>query len=302
MNPIDSHPRKRGRVLRSAAPAAGALIGAVVATLAAAGSAPPPVAAIPTMPASLAALYPPATKEPVHLLAMLAMQDALAGIVADQLEGDTDGARAAFSEFADRYRRAALLVPEWRAAYPEAPLQELAAALAGSDPERVMRATDAVGSVCHSCHMVAMGPVQLRFRWGNFTALTIKDPVTGDTGSYADFKRRLAVALTGVTRNVGQGQVDGARRQFDAFSARFAAMRQACIACHATPRRAFVDREVQGWVEELGRLLESPAPDPPAVTALTARIGQASCSPCHLVHVPAALAQAHGQPVGREAR
>lgn len=257
--------------------------------------------AITATPASLAALYPPLAKEPVHLFAMLGLQEALSGIVVDLLEGDPTGARAAFAQFQEHYRRAAELVPEWRSAYPEGPVLELQNALRRDDQASQMQAIEAVGGVCHRCHLAAMAPVQLLYRWGSFGAQTVKDPLSGDTLPYGEFKRRLATTFTGITWDLRQGQEENARRQFEAFTARFSALRSSCLACHATPRRSFVDRDVQALLEELGQVLQAAAPDLNAAAGLSARIGQASCSACHLVHVPAAMAQAQGT-AAREGR
>lgn len=250
---------------------------------------PPPV---PALPPSLAALYPPVAERPVHLLAMLELQDGFSGIVVDLLEGDVAQARASYVEFAQRYRRAADLVPEWRAAYPEEPVRSLGSALAGGDRPATMAAIDAVGAVCHACHQVAMASVQLRYRWGRFADVTVADPLTGGAASYAAFKRGLATNLAGITHDLRQGEVENARRQFDGFRARFAALSESCNTCHDTPRRSFVDLSVQAVVDALGRALAAAVPDLAAVVRLTAGIGQASCSACHLVHTPAAQAQA----------
>jgi len=246
------------------------------------------------VPPSLAALYPPAAKEPVHLFAMLGLQDTLAGVAVDLLENDLAGAREGFARFEEAWRRAAALVPEWRDAYPEEPVRALGEALGGTDRGRTMEAYGAVGAACHRCHLTTMVPVQQRFRWGSFAAQTVADPAGGETLPYAAFKLRLATSLTGVAHDLRQGQLESARRQFQTFSDRFAALRGSCAACHRTARRSFVDRDAQEIVAELGRALDAPAPEPDAVAALAGRIGQAVCSGCHLVHVPAATAQALG--------
>jgi hypothetical protein len=138
-----------------------------------------------------------------------------------------------------------------------------------------------------------MAAVQQRYRWGDFTVQTVKDPLAGDaTIPYTEFKRRLASTFTGITHNLRQGQTENARRQFRAFSARFITLRESCLACHTAPRRTFVSSDVQRLIEEIGIALKGMTSDPDLISRLSARIGQASCSACHLVHVPAAMAQA----------
>jgi cytochrome c556 len=277
-----------------AAFAAAVLVLITLAGLAAAGRGSEASEAISATPAGLAAYYPPSAKEPVYLFTMHGLQESFAGIVVDLSEDDLAGARSAFAEFQERYRQASALVPEWRGAYPEAPLQELGAALSDDDRARTMRAYEAVGAVCHRCHAATMVSVQQRYRWGSFATETVVDPVAHDTGPYAPFKHRLASSFYGIGWDLRQGQVEQARRQFQAFRARFSTLGDTCYDCHSTPRRSFIDRDVELLLEDLGRALEATAPDESAVAGLSAQIGQASCSGCHLVHVPAAMAQSRG--------
>jgi len=291
MTRYDQQDQRKSTLGRRALLTVGVLI---LASLAGPGAAGPGIGesgAIPSTPPGLAAHYPPSAKEPVYLIAMHGLQEAFAGIVVDLLENDPSGARSAFDQFRERYQRAAGLVPEWRDAYPAGPVQELGAALAGNDQARTMRAYDAVGAVCHSCHVTTMVPVQQLYRWGSFSNQTVTDPVAGDTGLYAPFKHRLAAAFYGITWDLRQGQIEEARRQFQAFSARFATLGDTCYDCHSTPRRSFTDGDVQALLENLGSALEVPVPDEATVAVLSAQIGQASCSNCHLVHLPAAMAQ-----------
>jgi hypothetical protein len=72
-------------------------------------------------------------------------------------------------------------------------------------------------------------------------------------------------------------------------------LRGSCQGCHEKESRYFVDREMQDTVEELGEAFRSRTVVADAVMALAQKIGRESCSKCHLVHVPAALA-------GRSAR
>ena len=254
------------------------------------------------LPASLTALYPPAAEAPVHLLAMIGLQESFAGIAVDILDGDSKGAREGFAEFARRYREASELVPEWRQSYPEAPVSALAGTLEGGDPASAMRALDAVGAVCHSCHQQTMVPVQFRYRWGSIAALKLEDPLAGDEPSYAEFKRRLATNLAGIAHELRQEQVAGAARQYEAFRQRFQMLEDSCAACHDTPRGFYVGAEATSLIGELGEVVNSPSPHAGHAAELVAAIGRTSCSGCHLVHVPAAMAQAAYGATGGEFR
>jgi cytochrome c556 len=242
-----------------------------------------------SLPGSLDALYPPAADRPVFLIRMLALDTSFSGIVVDLTEGDLDGAKGSFEDFRKQYREVAAMVPEWNREYPEQPVEDLGTALAAGDRDRAMNAFAGVGGICHRCHVAAMVPVQQKYHWGNFGAITIKDPLSGETTDYAAFKKVLSANLAGITVDLRQGQTDNARKQFDGFRARFDALGGSCQGCHEKESSYFTGREMQDAVARLGKAVHGRTVDVDAVTALTQSIGRESCSKCHLVHVPAAL-------------
>lgn len=247
------------------------------------------------IPDSLAALYPPRAKEPVYLFSMLRLDAAFTGIVTDTTEGDRDGARATFRDFQAQYAAAAALVPEWSDGYPAAPVDALGRALEDGDVPAVMAAVDRVGQSCHACHATRMVPVQQRFRWGNFAAVSPRDPLLGKNVDFRTWKHLLSANLNGVTHNLRQGQVASARTQFQQLSARFQALRATCLECHPGRDRRFVDRDMEALLEKAGDALSSDRVTAEEVAPLLQRFGQESCSGCHLVHVPAAMAAGSGR-------
>ena len=243
-------------------------------------------------PRSLDAFYPPVADRPVYLFGMLGMDTSFSGIVVDLMEDDLDGARGSFEDFQRQYGEIAAMVPEWKGMYPAGNVKELGAALAAGDKGRAMGAFAAVGEICHRCHVATMVPVQQKYHWGDFGTITVKDPLSGQSTGYPQFKKMLAANLAGITVDLRQGQTDNARKQFEGFRARFEALGASCQGCHEKQSRSFVDREMRDAVEELGAVFQGRTVAPDAVTALVQRIGKESCSKCHLVHVPAAVAGA----------
>lgn len=242
------------------------------------------------LPASLDAFYPPEADRPVYLFGMLALDTPFSGIVVDLMENDLDGARGSFERFRKQYREVAEMVPEWRGEYPDKPVTDLGAALAAGDKARALGAFAEIGGICHRCHLAKMVPVQQKYRWGSMGAIAVEDPLSGAATGYAQFKRALAANLAGITVDLGQGQVENARKQFEGFRARFLALTDTCAACHGGKGRRYVDGEVKEALDAIGNALASRTPDLDAVTSLARTIGGQGCSKCHLVHVPAALA------------
>lgn len=272
----------------------------VAASVAHAGSdrlagAPGGASPVPPLPGSLGAWYPPVADRPVYLLKMLDLEMSFSGIVVDLQEDDLEGARGSFAEFQKHYQEVSGMVPEWKGEYPEGTVRELGAALATGDKGKAMVAFAAVGGTCHRCHAATMVPVQQRFHWGDFGAITVRDPLSGAATGYPQFKQFLSANLAGITVDLRQGQTENARRQFEGFRARFQALGGSCRGCHEKESRYFVDREMRDTVEEIGQALRSRTVAVETVAALAQKIGRESCSKCHLVHLPAAFAGRPGR-------
>jgi len=221
---------------------------------------------------------------------MIRLDASLSGIIVDLSEGDAEGAMASFRDFRDQYRETAELVPEWSDGYPDAPVEELGRALERGERPAVMAAVEKVGESCHSCHVSTMVRVQQKFRWGNFASIRTKDPLLGQETDFATFKRFLSTSLTGVTHNLRQGQIGNARKQFAELNARFQTLKSTCFDCHADANRRFVGSDVQELLDQTEKALAGDGVTSADVEPLLQRFGRESCSGCHLVHVPAALA------------
>jgi hypothetical protein len=67
-----------------------------------------------------------------------------------------------------------------------------------------------------------------------------------------------------------------------------------CQECHgADDRKYYVDGSVRAMVEDLGKAAAEPSLE--KAGKLVMGIGMESCHKCHLVHMPAALAQKKGR-------
>jgi cytochrome c556 len=264
-----------------------------ITTRAGAGTLPEAARGVPAasiLPESLNSLYPPVADRPLYLLKMLSLDTSFSGIVIDMLESDNEGAKGSFGEFQSQYRQLAGTVPEWKGEFPEEPVEKLGRALASGDRGAAMKAYEAVGGICHRCHVATMVPVQQKYHWGEFSNVSVRDPLSGQETAFPQFKRFLSANLAGITVDLRQGQTENARRQFEGFRARFAALGGSCRACHEKEPRYFVDREIRATVVKIGNAFRSRTVSADEVNELLQKIGRESCSKCHRVHLPAALA------------
>jgi len=243
------------------------------------------------LPASLEDLYPPRSSAPTYLLNMYGLARTLSGTVGDVLEGDMENARSNFEAFKKAYTDNSALIPEWQAWYPIEPVERLGAAIASADPAKIMPAADEVGSVCHSCHLTYMAPVQHKFRWDDFAGIAVTDPLSGEQVSFARLMLMMSTNFDGIAGDLAQGQKENALSQFAGFSARFEAMANACTICHESERHYYVSEDISDLIAGLQGELSKPEVDMGIVGKLIQSIGQESCSKCHLVHIPAAYSQ-----------
>ena len=249
------------------------------------------------LPASLEALYPPTAQQPTFLLAMMGLAQPFEGMMVDLMQQDMEGANANFAAFRDAYARTAALVPEWQQEYPQEPVDQLAAALSQGNRDGVMAAAQAVGQVCHHCHVARMPDVQFRYHWSDPAATQVTDPVSGQPMPYGQFMQVLSASFSGIGNDLQQGQRDRAIEHARAFKSRFGALRESCTGCHQTERRYFVDAEMTAAVAALEAAVTAAQPDPQNVAQLAQTIGSESCYKCHLVHIPGTFG--HRRSMGR---
>jgi len=250
------------------------------------------------LPAALNDLYPPKAQEPVLLMKMHAMNEALTGMIADLSENDGPNAKSNYEQFRKEYVEASKLVRDWTPAFTQEPLDQLGKALATGDQGKVMGAVAKVGQVCHECHLQNMTPVQQKFHWPDFRNVGVTDPVMKTQVDYAQLMQGINLGFTGMGVDLKQGQVENARKHFDAFRTRFETLKETCIACHDTERKYYTDATVLASIDQLGAAISGPSIDPEKVKKLSIEIGTESCMKCHLVHLPATHAKAKwGPPV-----
>ena len=241
------------------------------------------------LPASLDNYFPPKAQAPIWLIEMFALASPLESIDVDLQQGDIAGAKANYTAFKTQYAKMAEMVPEWKTRFPMAPVEALGKALESGDPKQVGPAMGQVGQVCGSCHLANQTKAFVKYHWPDFEALKLTDPVSKESVAWVDYMRAMAGAFTGISNDLQQGQVDNARKNFDAFSARIKGLeKEGCVKCHNTPRTYFVDPASLAMVDKLGQALKASPPDAKAIAELGGAIGNETCMKCHLVHVPAA--------------
>jgi hypothetical protein len=244
-----------------------------------------------SLPASLDRYYPPAAPGPIYLASMLDLAAPLSGITADLFEGDLANAQANLEKFKELYIKISKMVPEWESYYPTEPIDRLTAAMKSQDPGQVMGAVDNLGKACNQCHYRYMVPVQHKYHWGDFSALTVADPLSKSDHPFVVFKHMMESDMTGIGMDLAQGQPENALDRLNGFEQRFGAMKKVCDDCHDSEPKYYIDESITGMIEGIRSKLNEETIDPGAVGKLLQGIGQESCFKCHLVHIPATYAK-----------
>lgn len=243
------------------------------------------------LPSSLDRYFPPAAPGPIYLASMLEMTTPLSGVASDLFEGDTDNARANFEDFKAQYLKVSKMVPEWESYFPAAPVDQLDAAMKSGDPGQVMGVIDNLGKTCNVCHYQYMVPVYQKYHWGDFSILTVTDPISKSDYPYVVFKHMMETDMDAIGIDIAQGQKENAISHLNGFEQRFAALKETCDDCHDSERKYYTDESITGMISGIRSKLNEATVDPAAVGQLLQGIGQESCFKCHLVHAPAVYAK-----------
>jgi cytochrome c556 len=243
------------------------------------------------LPSSLDNLFPPKVDQPVFQFMMLGMGTFLSGTLVDLFENDMENALGNFEKFKTQYYAIAKTVPEWSDAFPSEPIDELNDALATGDQQIIMSSFEKVGKVCHDCHVKNMVRVQQKYHWGDFTAISVEDPVRKIEMSFSELMQAIEMNFVGINIDLEQQQMENAFMHLEGFKARFEVLEETCSACHITDRHYFVDQSVKSLIDQLEASMNKSPIDPNEIMGLGQKIGYESCFKCHLVHLPAAYAK-----------
>lgn len=243
-------------------------------------------------PASMDKLFPPNSPAPVWHIKMFEMAGSFTSVALKASEGNIEGAKTYFAKFKSQYRELPTLVPEWAGYLPMEPLDRFEAVLNGGDPGKIMPAFEELGQTCHNCHIVNMPKVQARYDWPEFASIVIAGPASGSDVSFVDVMRNVEATFTGIGVELQEGNRDKAIGYYEGFRGALGQLKETCATCHDSERMYYVSGDVMKLVDRLGASLKKIPPDVKSVIALSQEIGFQSCTKCHMVHVPAAFAQA----------
>ncbi len=231
------------------------------------------------------------TKQKSYTYAMLELGIRMGAATSAAMGDDPASAEAALNSFTEQYKLVAGLVPSWRKHFDENEISQLAKAVAkGRNKAARKIIITRIEDSCTRCHASYLIPVQARYRWGNFSQITV-DSESGNSLNFHTIMVDLSNGFGALRGNVVQGDFDAALKSYKVVRERFTMMELACTACHDEPREYFVDSCVKGRLLRIGGLLRKGSQDVDLYTQELNNINEVSCMPCHQVHMPAAFLQ-----------
>jgi cytochrome c556 len=250
-------------------------------------------------PSSLDQYFPPKAPAPLYLIEMFTLAGPFEGIGVDLQEGDMANVKLNYQAFVTEYAKISKMVLEWTSQFPQAPLDALGAAINSGNPAQIGQAMGGVGNVCSSCHLVNQVKVQQQYHWKNFDDVKVTDPISGKSLAWVDYMTAMGGAFEGSIVDLQEGQLDNARKNFQAFTTQYKALAtDGCKQCHSDPvtgkeipRQYYVDAASMALIDQMGQALSATPPDATAVGNLNGAIGNSLCLGCHLVHLPAQVAK-----------
>jgi len=206
------------------------------------------------------------------------------------LRDDPERAKAALRSFREQMAKVGSMVPSWKAFFRTSALDELESAVSSkADVATRRRIVNRIEESCTACHARFMFPVQAHYRWGSFATAVVQ--AQGGDITFHQLMLDLGSSLGAVRGDVEAGQFAEAQAAYKLLMERFSMMEQLCANCHDQPRQYFIDPTVKARLFKIGGLLRRGETRAAEYTPLFNDINEASCLPCHQVHMPAAFLQ-----------
>jgi len=244
------------------------------------------------LPNSLGNFYPPNSNGPVYLFAMLDLAPNFSGIRSDLMEGEPENVKMNYDIFRNKYLASAEMIPEWKADFNLAAVENLGSAIESGKQEKIIEAFEEVGKACVDCHVMNATAVRDKYYWGDFASVTATDPVSGQDVSFMQYMFMIESDFSGIGVDLAEGQTDKAIQHLDNFERRYGSLKSTCDGCHDSERHYYVDSNITGMVSGLKTALRAETVDGKVVGSLLQGIGVESCYKCHVVHTPSAYARA----------
>jgi len=201
--------------------------------------------------------------------------------------------------FAESYKKASEMIPEWEEEFDLKAADELKESILAKDMEKLRTASEALGKTCSHCHSKHNTSVWARYHWPSTETIKVLDPLDEKELPYGVFMGKLSDSLKRISVNFEQEDFQQAWRSLDVFKKRLTSLRSVCSKCHVdewtkgstSVKVFFVGDDILAVLQEIKKDFATGEPSEKDFRKNIDYINKRSCKTCHLVHQPVAAIQ-----------
>jgi hypothetical protein len=201
--------------------------------------------------------------------------------------------------FADSYKKASEMIPEWEEEFDLKAANELKESILAKDMQKLETASEALGKTCSHCHSKNNTSVWARYHWPSTETIKVLDPIDEKELRYNVFMKKLSDSLKRISVNFEQKDFQQAWRSLDVFKKRLISLRSVCSKCHVdewtkgstSVKDFFVGDDILAALQEIKKDFATGEPSEKVFKKNIDYINKRSCKICHLVHQPVAAIQ-----------
>ncbi len=201
--------------------------------------------------------------------------------------------------FAESYKKASEMIPEWEEEFDLKAANELKKSILAKDMKKLGTASEALGKTCSHCHSKHNTSVWARYHWPSTKTIKVLDPLDEKELPYGVFMGKLSDSLKRISVNFEQEDFQQAWRSLDNFKKRLISLRSVCSRCHVdewtkgstSVKDFFVGDDILAVLQEIKKDFATGEPSEEVFKKNIDYINKRSCKTCHLVHQPVAAIQ-----------
>lgn len=237
-------------------------------------------------PKSMDKLYPPASKEMKWVHLMHKMSGQYGGVFVSMGEKDWANAEKHATQLVEVYKEASELIPEWKDYFDHEAVKAFAAEVKTHDPDKIGKASSAVGKTCGKCHNEQYVAVWTKYHWPSVESIKLTDPIEEKELTYGKFMWAMVKSLQGMTVNFEDGHYDLSKKALVNFKKRYVELKSVCSKCHTEDavKQFYVGEAVTKAFSNLETELNSPKPNPANFWKNVGIVDTEGCKKCHLTH------------------
>jgi len=235
-------------------------------------------------PSSLEQWYKPANKRQVWLHTMFSLRRSMQAVSEYAASGDQALLLKWAEKLAEKYNKAAEMVPEWKDDLKLGRMERLLAAVREQDKKGIEEAHRELSKACSGCHRKYRAVAAALYRAPDFSKLQVENSTTHKKQSYADTMDGLSTAMNKVVIAMADQRWQWAQEGRKQLIRQLDDLAKSCSSCHKdkSEMSVILGPQSREKLEELGALFD--AGDSHKAGRAVGEIAVSICARCHGIH------------------